>query len=77
MIKKIIPDAPNPDNSTPLTYKNNGIKVIGPASMINNARLIFVRLKSLLFVSIIKYNATAIKGSINKLSMSKPISVST
>ena len=30
-MKKIIPDGPNPDNSTPLMYKNNGITVIGPA----------------------------------------------
>ena len=72
-----MPDAPNHDNSTPLTYKNNGIKVIGPASMINNARLIFDRLKSLLFVLIIKYNVIKIIGSINKLSISNPISVST
>ena len=30
-MKKIIPEGPRPDNSTPLTYKNKGITVIGPA----------------------------------------------
>ena len=77
MIKKIIPDGPRPDNSTPLTYKNKGIKVIGPAKIIKSVRLMFVKLKSLLFVLIIKYKATITMGSINKLSIRSPISVST
>ena len=50
---------------------------MGPARIINNARLKFVKLKSLLFVLTIKYNATTTIGNINKLSISKPISVST
>ena len=31
VIKKSIPEGPNPDNKTPLMKKNNGITVIGPA----------------------------------------------
>ena len=34
VIKKIIPDGPKPDNSTPFTYKNKGITVIGPVRKI-------------------------------------------
>ena len=76
-MKKTIPDGPSPDSSTPHTYKNNGIKVIGPANIIKLARLRFCKLKSLLFVVIIKYSVTIIIGSINRHSINKPISVST
>ena len=31
-----MPVGPRPLNSTPRTYKNNGITVIGPANNINN-----------------------------------------
>ena len=36
LYKKSFLLAPKPHNSTPLTYKNNGITVIGPAKKINN-----------------------------------------
>ena len=61
-IKKTIPEGPNPDNSTPLTYKNNGIKVIGPAKIIKLARLKLFKLKSLLLVIIIKYKVKMKNG---------------
>ena len=53
MIKKIIPDGPRPDNSTPLTYKNNGITVIGPANTKMNISDGFEILKYRTFVAVL------------------------
>ena len=49
-MKKTIPDGPRPDSSIPLTYKNSGIKVIGPANIIKPTRFKICNEKSLLFV---------------------------
>ena len=42
-----MPVGPKPINSTPLTYKNNGITVIGPARIKNKLNPGFEKLKSL------------------------------
>ena len=42
-----MPVGPKPINSTPLTYKNNGITVIGPAKIKNKLNPGFEKLKSL------------------------------
>ena len=42
-----MPVGPSPINSTPLTYKNKGITVIGPANKRNELKPGFAMLKSL------------------------------
>ena len=64
-------------SSTPLTYKNKGITVIGPANIKNKLNPGFDKLKSLNPFLTIKKKAIKANGKINKLSTSKPISVST
>ena len=41
-----MPVAPSPISSTPLTYKNKGITVIGPAKIRNKLKPGFEKLKS-------------------------------
>ena len=41
-----MPEGPRPDNSTPLTYRNKGITVIGPAKIIKADKDILFNEKS-------------------------------
>ena len=47
VMQNIIPEGPSPDSSTPLTYKNSGITVMGPANKMISIKLIFEKEKSL------------------------------
>ena len=51
VMQNIIPVGPRPISSTPLTYKNKGITVIGPAKIRNKLNLALDKLKSLKLTS--------------------------
>ena len=77
VIKKIIPEGPSPDNSTPLIYINKGITVIGPAKNSQNIILGFEIVKSFKLFLKIKNKITKAIGKKNMLSINKPTSAST
>ena len=68
---------PIPINSKPLVYKKSGIKVINPAQNKWKDKTGLLNEKILIFFSIKKKNKIIAIGEINKVSISKPMSVET
>ena len=74
--KKIIPEGPKPHNSTPLTNKKAESKSLVLQKLKKTYFLDLIK-KNHYYHLYIKYKIIKIIGSINKLSINKPISVST
>ena len=68
---------PRPHSSTPLTYRNRGMTVIGPANINININEGSFKLKIFRLFLKSKKNANKANGNMKRLSIKRPTSVST